>query len=143
MNDKKNLKKILMIEDEPAFLHMMKKRLEYEGYEVVAAENGLEGLSTARSENPDLIILDIMLPGMDGHKVCRMIKSDNNLRNIPVAMLTSRDLEEDAETAKRCGANAFIIKTTRTEIVIDIIKKLLDQNVCESKNILKKTHKTE
>ena len=105
---------------------MMKKRLEYEGYRVVTAQNGLDGLSTARTENPSLIILDIMLPGMDGLKVCRMLKSDNNLRNIPVAMLTSRDLEEDAETAKRCGANAFIVKTTRTEVVIDIIKKLLD-----------------
>ncbi len=126
MDKNKNRTKILMVEDEPAFLRMMKKRLEYEGYRVVTAQNGLDGLSTARTENPSLIILDIMLPGMDGLKVCRMIKSDNNLRNIPVAMLTSRDLEEDAETAKRCGANAFIVKTTRTEVVIDIIKKLLD-----------------
>ncbi len=140
MSKKTDLKKILMIEDEPAFLYMMKKRLAHEGYEVVSAQNGLDGLATARSENPDLIILDIMLPGMDGLKVCRMIKSDINLRNIPVAMLTSRDLEEDAETAKRCGANAFIIKTTRTEIVIDIIKKLLEKSLNESKNILKETH---
>ena len=140
MNKNESIKKILMIEDEPAFLRMMKKRLEFEGYEVVSAQNGLDGLSTARRENPDLIILDIMLPGIDGHKVCRMIKSDNNLRNIPVAMLTSRDLEEDAETAKRCGANAFIIKTTRTEIVIDIIKKLLEKSLNESKNILKEIH---
>jgi two-component system alkaline phosphatase synthesis response regulator PhoP len=126
MDKNKNRTKILMVEDEPAFLRMMKKRLEYEGYRVVTAQNGLDGLSTARTENPSLIILDIMLPGMDGLKVCRMLKSDNNLRNIPVAMLTSRDMEEDAETAKRCGANAFIVKTTRTEVVIDIIKKLLD-----------------
>lgn len=128
MNEKQKFQKILMIEDEPAFLRMMKRRLEYEGFQVVTAQNGLDGLSVARSENPDLIILDIMLPGLDGHKVCRMIKSDNNLRSIPIAMLTSRDLEADAEMAKKCGANAFIVKTTRTEVVIEIIQKLLNQN---------------
>ena len=128
MNEKEKNQKILMIEDEPAFLRMMKRRLEYEGYQVVTAQNGLDGLSVARIENPDLIILDIMLPGLDGHKVCRMIKSDSNLRSIPVAMLTSRDLESDADMAKKCGANAFIVKTTKTEIVVDIIQKLLNQN---------------
>lgn len=122
-----------MVEDEPAFLRMMKKRLEYEGYKVVTAQNGLDGLSRARIENPSLIILDIMLPGMDGLKVCRMIKSDNKLRHIPVTMLTSRDLEEDAETAKKCGANAFIVKGTRIAVVIDIIKKLLDQSLSKPK----------
>ena len=117
--------KILMIEDEPAFLRMMKKWLERKGYQVITAQNGLDGLSKARSETPDLIILDIMLPGIDGLKVCRMIKSDSNLRTIPVAMLTSRDLETDAQMAKKFGANAFIVKTTRIEVVIEIIQRLL------------------
>jgi DNA-binding response OmpR family regulator len=127
MNKKTITQKILMIEDEPAFIRIFKRRLEYEGYRVVIAQNGLDGLAIARTEMPDLIILDIMLPGLDGHKVCRMIKSDNNLRSIPVAMLTSRDLDADADMAKKCGANAFIVKTTHIDVVIDIIKRLLAQ----------------
>ena len=96
------------------------------GYETVAVHDGLEDLSAARREKPDLVILDLMLPGMDGHKLCRLLKSDRTFRHIPVVIFTSRDLDEDAELSKQCGADGFIVKTTRAEIMLDVIKRLLD-----------------
>ncbi len=118
---------ILIIEDNEAFLKILKMRLESEGYRIIAAQNGLEGLNTARKEKPDLVISDIMLPEMDGHKICRLIKLDRNIQHIPVIMLTSRDLDEDAELAKKCGADAFIPKTTHAAVMMDVISKLLNR----------------
>ena len=120
-------KRIVIIENNPVFRKALKTRLEAGGFRIFDAENGLEGLNTVRRENPDLVILDIMLPGLDGHKVCRMIKFDRKLSRIPVIVLTSRDLDKDATLAKQCGADAFILKTTRAPILLEVIRKLLDR----------------
>jgi two-component system alkaline phosphatase synthesis response regulator PhoP len=120
-------KRILVIENNPDFRKTLKMRLESSGYSTLLAENGLAGLNMVRKENPDLIITDIMLPGLDGHKVCRMIKFDRKLAHIPVIVLTSRDLDQDAELAKQCGADAFILKTTKPPIVMEVIQKLLEE----------------
>jgi DNA-binding response OmpR family regulator len=118
-------RRILIIEDNVAFQKMLKMRIDSKGYKSFIAKDGLEGLNAVRQFNPDLVITDIMLPGLDGHKICRMIKFDKNFKHIPVIVLTSRDLDEDEELAKRCGADAFIVKTTRAEIVMDVIEKML------------------
>ena len=118
---------ILIIEDNEAFLKILKMRLESEGHRIIAARNGLEGLNAVRKEKPDLVISDIMLPEMDGHKICRLIKLDRNIQHIPVIMLTSRDLDEDAELAKKCGADAFIPKTTHAAVMMEVISKLLSR----------------
>ena len=120
-------KRILIIEDNEAFLKILKMRLEAQGHQIIVAQDGLMGLNATRKEKPDLVISDIMLPEMDGHKICRLIKLDRNLQHIPVIMLTSRDLDEDAELAKKCGAAAFIAKTTHAEVMMDVIAKLLDK----------------
>ena len=120
-------KRIVIIENNPVFRRALKMRLEAGGFRIFDAENGLEGLNTVRRENPDLVILDIMLAGLDGHKVCRMIKFDRKLSRIPVIVLTSRDLDQDATLAKQCGADAFILKTTRAPILLEVIRKLLDR----------------
>jgi two-component system alkaline phosphatase synthesis response regulator PhoP/two-component system response regulator VicR len=86
----------------------------------------------ARDIKPDLILLDIMLPDLDGHKLCRMIKFNRGLKRIPVAMFTSRDTEEDAELAKKCGADAFILKTTHVSIVLDAIDRLIQKKSAKS-----------
>jgi CheY-like chemotaxis protein len=120
-------KRILIIENNAVFRRTLKMRLEENGYETVDAESGLEGLNAVRKENPDLVITDIMLPGLDGHKVCRMIKFDRKLSRIPVIVLTSRDLDQDAEIAKQCGADAFVLKTTRPPILLEVIHRLLER----------------
>lgn len=119
--------RILIIEDNPASATFYQKHLEVKGYETIVASTGSEGLTLARQEKPDLILLDLLLPNIDGWKVCRMLKFDRDLKPIPVAILTSRDTEEAAEMAKACGADAFLLKTTRIEIVLDVIQKLLEK----------------
>lgn len=117
--------RILVIEDSPAFRKIMKMRLESVGYTTFMAEDGLTGLNMARDLVPDLIISDLMLPKMNGHQISRMLKFDEKYKHIPIVMLTSRDLEEDADKAKECGADAFIVKTTSAGIVLDVITRLL------------------
>ena len=131
-------KRILIVEDNPTFQKMLKLRLESNGYDVIAASDGLEGLSMARKEKPDLIILDLMLPGMNGHQIARLLKFDRRFQDIPIIMLTSRDLDNDAALAKQCGADAFIVKTTKAAILLEVIKKLLvrKNTVINSLNIV-------
>ena len=118
-------KTVLVIEDHPASIKYIQTHLQKNNYKTVIAAGGFDGLNKARSVKPDLILLDIMLPDLDGHKLCRMIKNNNNLKCIPVAMFTSRDTDEDADMAKKCGADAFILKSTRIQIVMDIVGKLI------------------
>jgi len=118
-------KNILIVEDNPIFLKMVKARLENKGYSVAYAEDGLTGYSQALRDHPNLIILDLMLPKMDGHKVCRLLKFNKKFHDTPIIILTSRDLEEDAELAKKNGADAFVVKTTKSEILMDVVNKLL------------------
>jgi len=121
-------KRILLIEDNEASIKLIRTYLERKGYETIVVRNGLEGYNIAKKEKPDLILLDILLPDMDGHKVCHMLKMDREVKNIPIAILTSRDTDEDAELAKKGGADAFIVKTTRIEIILDIVSRLLKRS---------------
>ncbi len=118
---------IVVIEDNATFLKMLKMRLESSGYKTLVAQNGLEGLNLVRQEKPNLLICDLMLPGLDGHKITRMIKFDKNTQHIPVIMLTSRDLDEDMKLAKKCGADAFVVKTESAEILMEKIRQLLEK----------------
>lgn len=120
-------KRLLIIEDNPTYREMLKIRLEFNGYETIIAGDGLEGLNAVRREKPDLVILDLMLPLLDGHKVCRLIKFDKRFQTTPVIILTSRDLDEDAKLAKNCGGDAFIVKTKRSEFILDVINRLLEE----------------
>jgi DNA-binding response OmpR family regulator len=83
-------------------------RLEASGYEVIEAADGASGLEKARNMNPDLIILDIMLPKMDGYKVARLLKFDEKHRSIPIIMLTARSQQADRETGMAVGCDAYL-----------------------------------
>lgn len=120
-------KKILITEDSPTVLEILKSVLEEEGYEVNAAADGQQALNLAKAERPDLIILDLMLPKIDGYKVCRMLKFDEKYKDIPIIMLTARTNETDEKLGKEVGADAYIRKPFEPEAVIDEIKKLLKQ----------------
>lgn len=120
------MKKILIIDDNESVCSMLKRLLEQRGFKVFISNDGLQGVHVARQKKPDLIILDVMLPGMDGHKVCRMIKFDQQLKNIPVVILTSRNTEKDAELAKKCGADDFVVKATGTDKILAAVKKFIN-----------------
>ena len=119
-------KRLLIIEDNPTYREMLRIRLEFSGYETIIAGDGLEGLKAVRREKPDLVILDLMLPSLDGHKVCRLIKFDKRFQNIPVIILTSRDLDKDVKLAESCGGDVFIVKSIRSEFIVDEVNRLLE-----------------
>lgn len=103
-------KKILVVEDTPELVYQFKIRLSAAGFEVHTANDGNKGLELARSINPDLILLDLMLPEVDGYRICRFIKFDKEYEHIPIIIVSARSLESDTELAMEAGADAYYIK---------------------------------
>jgi DNA-binding response OmpR family regulator len=120
-------KKILTVDDEEFILEMMKSRLEANGYTVIQASEGQTGLQLARSEKPDLIILDLMLPKLDGYRVCRLLKFDDNFKHVPILILTARIQEEDRKLALEAGADAYDTKPFDPQKLLAKIKELLKE----------------
>ena len=118
-------KKILLVEDEKDMAYAVTLQLEAKGYEVIAASDGRDGLDKARAQKPDLIILDLMLPKIDGYKVCRMLKFDDRYIKIPIILFTSRAQASDKKLGKEVGANAYITKPFEPRILMDKIRELL------------------
>jgi len=120
------MKKILFVEDESALQKAFSDILTQAGYKVVSALDGEIGLRLAKSEKPDLILLDIILPRLDGFDVLKRLKEDLELREIPVIVLTNLERIEDVEKAIELGAKTYLVKTQYTiEEVIEKIKKAI------------------
>lgn len=115
-------KKVLIIDDEISSLITLKDSLEYEGYEVITAVDGESGIKKTEEEKPDLIVLDIMLPGIDGYEVCRKIKAKYD---IPIIMNTGKVDVSDAVKAREAGADKFILKMIDWKLLVDNIKKMV------------------
>jgi two-component system, OmpR family, alkaline phosphatase synthesis response regulator PhoP len=118
-------KKILIIEDEQPIVNLLKIRLEASGYEVIFATDGQKGLNRAREEAPDLIILDIMLPTMNGYQILRMLKFDGRYKEIPIIVLTAKGLDEDKKLGQDLGADAYFGKPFEPTDLLEKIKELL------------------
>jgi len=120
-------KKILVVDDEENIVTMVEARLTSSGYDVITAADGQEGLAKARKENPDLIILDIMLPKLDGYKVCRMLKFDDQYKHIPIILFSARTQDSDLEIGKQQGADAYVTKPFQQDVLLGKIKELLPE----------------
>ena len=120
-------KRILIVDDEVQLVEMVKMRLEAAGYEIISAYDGQEGFDKAKKNKPDLIILDLMLPKMDGYKVCGLLKNDARYSKIPIIMFTARVQEEDVRLGKDLGAEEYVMKPFEPKILLDKIKKLLGE----------------
>ncbi len=118
-------KKILLVEDESQIRTIISARLAAMGFEVLIAKDGLEGLHLVRKESPDVVLLDLMLPGMDGYKLCRMIKFDVALEHIPVVICSARASDEDKKRAEQSGADAYLVKPFEIKLFVETIQKLL------------------
>lgn len=126
---------ILVIDDEPDILELICYHLEKEGYVVHKAIDGETGIKMCSTIKPDLIILDLMLPGIDGHQVCYKIKSDSTLQRIPIVMLTAKKDETDEVVGLKIGANDYIKKPFSPRVLIARIEAILQrkkQNETES-----------
>lgn len=120
-------KKILVVDDEPDIVKMVKMRLEASGYDVLTASDGKAAYAKAKSDLPDLIILDLMLPIMDGYHVCRLLKFDEKYRHIPIIMLTAKGQKEDKMQGEEVGADFYLIKPFEAMGLLDKIKELLEK----------------
>jgi DNA-binding response OmpR family regulator len=120
-------KKILVVDDEVDLVRTIQFSLELEGYKVLVSYNGEDALAQARKENPDLILLDIMLPKLDGYKVCRLLKFDEQYKHIPILMMTAKTQEKDKLMGKETGANEYITKPFDMEELMEKIKEYLKQ----------------
>lgn len=118
-------KKILIADDEPDFVELISMRLEVNGFEVVAAKDGQEAIDKTKKEKPDLLILDLMMPKLDGFEVCRMLKFDDNFKNLPIIVLSALDQQQDREKAIEAGADEYFIKPFDLSLLLTKIKNLI------------------
>jgi DNA-binding response OmpR family regulator len=117
------MKKILIVDDEPDFVEMVTMRLEANGYDVISANDGASGLACAKTEAPNLILLDVMMPGMDGFEVLRQLSRDPATRAIPVIMLTAKGESRSIFRAQEMGATDYLIKPMNSEQMLKMLAR--------------------
>ena len=120
-------KRILVVDDEQDLVVMMSKALKYQGYEVITASDGQEGLEKAKTEKPDLIVLDLMLPKINGYKVCGLLKKDTRYAKTPIILFTAKANAEDIELGKSIGADAYITKPYDRDALLSKIEELIKE----------------
>ena len=117
--------RILVVDDQPANVRMLEAKLLAEYFGVCTAENGVDAIDIARQEQPDLILLDIMMPGIDGYETCQRLKADLQTRHIPVIMVTALDQREDRIRGLECGADDFLTKPIDDVTLFARVRSLL------------------
>ena len=117
----------MIVDDEQDIVSALSIRLKAMGYEVDTAFDGMEALDKARAGKPDLILLDIMLPKLDGYKVCRMLKFDEQYKDIPIIMLTAKVSDQNRKMGQEMGANGYLNKPFNPEELMSTIRKLLEE----------------
>ena len=119
--------KILVIEDDPTALRLLEYTLAGEGYRVLTATNGLAGIRKAQDEQPDLIILDVMLPGLDGFEICHRLRMEPQTAQLPILMLSAKAQESDKATGFKVGADDYLTKPADPSEIVRRVKNLLAQ----------------
>lgn len=127
------LKHILLVDDEPDLVQLVSLRLTAAGYEVTTAFDGQQALDQVKKGRPDLIILDLMLPKLDGYKVCRLLKFDERYRSIPILIFTARAQAQDIQLAMECGANAYMTKPFDAAGLLAKVSELMSETPASPK----------
>ena len=119
--------KILVVDDEIYIVHILDFSLGMEGYEVITALDGENAIEKARAEHPDLIVLDIMMPKLDGYETCKMLKADDDTRGIPVILLSAKGRNIDQKIGFEVGADDYITKPFSPRKLVERINAILGQ----------------
>lgn len=127
-------KKILLVDDEVSLIEVMKFRLEEAGYEVITATDGFSAMSMARAQRPDIVLLDLMLPKLDGYTVCRMLKLSGVTKGIPIIILTARSSPCDRDRGLETGADAYMTKPIDIPSLLEKISELMKDRPKESES---------
>ena len=120
------MSRILVVDDGKTIVKIITKKLEASSFEVIAAYDGQEAVLKARQENPDLILLDLNLPGMNGFMVCRILKFDVNFKHIPIIMFTALKSDADKWRGLEVGADAYLTKPVDLDVLVETIREMLN-----------------
>lgn len=121
-----DFKKVLIVDDSVTILEIVKKFIGNKTYEVITANNGVSGLKMAEAEKPDVVLLDIMLPKMDGYEVCRRIKNNADLAKTKILLFSVKSDKASMDTGFKAGADDYLAKESGLEIIADRIDRLLN-----------------
>jgi len=122
---------VLVVEDEADIVNVLTYNLEREGYRVTAVPSGEQGIEALMTDRPDILVLDLMLPGIDGYEVCRRLKSNPDTRGIPIVMLTAKGEESDVVTGLELGADDYVTKPFSPKVLIARLRTVLRRPVEE------------
>ncbi len=117
--------KVLIVDDSPTEVHVLQTMLTKNGHEVVVATSGEQGVEMAKTEGPDLILMDVVMPGMNGFQATRQISKNTETSSIPVIMVTTKDQETDKVWAMRQGAKDYIVKPVQEKALIEHVNMVL------------------
>lgn len=121
-------KRVLLAEDEPNIVESLTFLLERAGFKVEVQSDGRQVVSTAKADTPDVLILDVMLPGLDGYEILRQLRADQRSEGLPVLMLTAKGQREDRETALEHGADLFMTKPFANSEIVAAVKELASRD---------------
>lgn len=124
-----NKRSVLVIEDDSAIAEVLEYNLEREGYDVERSSDGRDGLRVARSTTPDLVILDLMLPGIDGIEICRELRADKTTRHVPILMLTAKSEETDQIIGFSVGADDYVTKPFSVKVLMQRVRVLMSRRL--------------
>lgn len=116
---------VLIVDDSPTETHILKGILEKKGYNIITATNGKLGIEEAKRSKPDLILMDVVMPDMNGFQATRQLSRDKDTANIPVIIVTTKDQETDKAWGKRQGASAYLVKPVQASELLDEVSTLL------------------
>lgn len=117
-------KRVLICDDDPVILRLLQVNLEIEGYDVISAHHGEEAVQLALSERPDLVVLDIMMPRMDGYEACQQIKSHDATRDIPIVFLSAKAQQSDIDMGTSFGVTQYLTKPFDPTELLQVVERL-------------------
>lgn len=116
--------RVLIVDDSPTETYKFKEILEKYGYEIITADNGADGVAVARQEMPDVVLMDVVMPGLNGFQATRQLSKGDDTKHIPVIIVTTKDQETDKVWGRRQGASEYLTKPVEEKLLIDTIKRV-------------------
>jgi twitching motility two-component system response regulator PilH len=120
--------RVLIVDDSPTETYKFKETLEKHGFEIITADNGADGVAVARQEQPDVVLMDVVMPGLNGFQATRQLSKGDDTKHIPVIIVTAKDQETDKVWGRRQGASEYLTKPVNEAVLIDTINRAMSGN---------------
>jgi twitching motility two-component system response regulator PilH len=120
--------RVLIVDDSPTETYKFKETLEKHGFEIITADNGADGVAVARQEQPDVVLMDVVMPGLNGFQATRQLSKGDDTKHIPVIIVTTKDQETDKVWGRRQGASEYLTKPVNEAVLIDTINRAMSGN---------------